>query len=163
MARQHPERCPMARRVKAQPGRKTGMPVGAPPRGPVMQDPQAIELLEHLSSGGTLRSYCAEPGRPAVSTVHLWKEEDSEFSGHYRAARKRGQEALLEEAQALADIRPEDAVEGSWRRLQVDTRLRILRMWDPARWGERVQHEHAGGISLTVQTGVPHADDRLLP
>ena len=130
-------------------------PVGKPKRGPVMHNPKASEVLDWLASGGTLLEFAKRKGNPEVRTIHLWKEEDEEFAALYKVARDKGQEAMLEECKTLCDTEPTDAVQAAWRRLQVDTRMKCLRMWNPARWAERVDMNHSGGISLMVATGVP--------
>lgn len=82
-------------------------------------------------------------------------DADQEFAAHYKAAREKGQEASLERCEEIADIEPETPVQAAWRKYQIDTKLKILRMTNPARYGEKVSVDHAGGISLTVTTGVP--------
>jgi hypothetical protein len=132
-------------------------PVGRPRRGRVMDNPKAQELLDWLSTGGTLLEFSQRKGNPDTRTVHDWKDEDAEFAALYKQARDKGQEAMLEECKTLCDTEPTDAVQAAWRRLQVDTRLKCLRMWNPARWAERVDLNHAGGININVTTGVPEA------
>jgi len=85
----------------------------------------------------------------------LWLDADNDFACHYKAAREAGQEASLERCEELADIEPETPVQATWRKYQIDTKLKILRMTNPARYGEKVSVDHAGGVSLTVNTGVP--------
>ena len=130
-------------------------PVGKPKRGPVMHNPKAAEVLDWLASGGTLLEFAKRKGNPDVRTIHDWEDEDEEFAALYKVARDKGQEAMLEECKTLCDTEPTDAVQAAWRRLQVDTRMKCLRMWNPARWAERVDMNHSGGISLMVATGVP--------
>ena len=120
-----------------------------------MHNPKAGELLDWLSTGGTLLEFSKRKGNPDVRTVHDWKDADEEFAALYKVARDKGQEAMLEECKTLSDTEPTDAVQAAWRRLQVDTRLKTLRMWNPARWAERVDMNHTGGISITLKTGVP--------
>ncbi len=130
-------------------------PVGRPQRTGIMNNPKALEVLQWLANGGTLLEFSKKDGNPSIATVHEWKDEDQDFSRLYKIARDKGQEAMLEECQTLCDTEPTDAVQAAWRRLQVDTRMKCLRMWNPARWAERVDMNHSGGISLMVATGVP--------
>lgn len=122
-----------------------------------MDNPKAAELLNWLATGGTLLEFSQRKGNPDVRTVHDWKDEDAEFAALYKVARDKGQEAMLEECKTLSDTEPTDAVQAAWRRLQVDTRLKTLRMWNPARWAERVDMNHTGGVSIVLKTGVPDA------
>jgi len=89
----------------------------------------------------------------------LWLEADEKFACHYKAAREQGQEAALERCEEIADIEPETPVQATWRKYQIDTKLKILRMTNPARYAEKVSVDHAGGITLNVITGVPDADE----
>ena len=88
-----------------------------------------------------------------------WVDADSEFGRHYKAAREKGQEAALERCEEIADIEPETPVQATWRKYQIDTKLKILRMTNPARYAEKVSVDHGGGVTLNVITGVPDADE----
>ena len=48
-----------------------------------------------------------------------------------------------------------DQVEVTQRRLQVDTILKLLAKWNPKKYGDRQAVAHEGGVTLTVNTGVP--------
>ena len=41
------------------------------------------------------------------------------------------------------------------KRVRAEIRLKLLAKWHPQKWSDRTNLEHSGGISLTVNTGVP--------
>lgn len=121
------------------------------------------EIIERISEGTTLRSICREEGMPSWHTVYQWKEEDEEFNSRFARARELGHDAIAEEALAIADtpvegIEYEDGPMGSkqsrkdmlgHRKLQVETRLKLLAKWNPKKYGDRVEQHHTGGIGTT--------------
>ena len=133
-------------------------PVGRP-RLEKAPEPFASEILAWLAQGRTLLAYCEQAGKPVRRTVIDWVDADPEFAAHYKAAREKGQEAMLERCEEIADIEPETPVQATWRKYQIDTKLKILRMTNPARYAEKVSVDHAGGVTLNVITGVPDADE----
>jgi hypothetical protein len=74
-------------------------------------------------------------------------------------AREDGHDALAEQCQVLSDTPPRDAVEVQWRKLQIETRLKLLAKWNPRKYGDRVGVDHAGGVSIVLKTNVPDAAD----
>jgi hypothetical protein len=44
-------------------------------------------------------------------------------------------------------------------KLRVDTRLRMAGKLAPKKYGDKVEHEHAGGIAFTIATGVPRGKE----
>jgi hypothetical protein len=121
-------------------------------------EPFASEILAWISKGKTLLAYCEQKGKPARQTITGWFDIDEEFRGHYKAAREIGFEAMFEQCGEIADIEPETPVQAAWRRYQIDTKLKILRMANPAKYGEKVAVDHGGGITLNVITGVPDGE-----
>jgi hypothetical protein len=121
-------------------------------------EPFASEILAWISQGKTLLAYCEQKGKPARQTITGWFDVDPEFFSHYRAARENGFEAMFEQCGEIADIEPETPVQAAWRRYQIDTKLKILRMANPAKYGETVAVDHGGGITLNVITGVPDGE-----
>jgi hypothetical protein len=121
-------------------------------------EPFAIEILAWISQGKTLLAYCEQKGKPTRQTIVNWLDTDHEFLCHYKAARETGFEAMFEQCGEIADIEPETPVQAAWRRYQIDTKLKILRMANPAKYGEKVAVDHGGGIVLNVITGVPDGE-----
>ncbi len=132
-----------------------------PPGRPRLEkapEPVASAVLEWIAKGRTLLSFCEQADAPDRQTILNWVEADPDFARHYKAAREQGQEAALERCEEIADIEPETPVQATWRKYQIETKLKILRMTNPARYGDKVAVDHGGGVTLNVITGVPHAD-----
>lgn len=121
-----------------------------------------------LAEGKTLRAICRLLGLPE-SSVRRWALENPEFLAQSVRARELGCDALADEAVEIADT-PVEGVEetittgehGSTttkradmlghRRLQIDTRLRIIGKWSQ-RYGDKVQHDVAPGGALAELIG----------
>jgi len=143
--------------------RKAGKPrgPGGRPKGTHVYDLPTIkaEVLKWIAEGDTLLKYCEQPGKPDRQTILNWMDEDEEFARHYKASREKCHEAMLERCQNYANMEPETPVQATWRKYQIDTHLKILRMVNPARYGEKVNVDHNGGIQITLLTGVPDEED----
>lgn len=107
---------------------------------------------------------------PAVSTVSDWKAAHKDFAVAIARAREDGFDAIAAECLAIANT-PLEGVEKTekadggievkrgdmlgHRKLQIETRLKLLAKWDPKRYGERL--EVAGdpknplGVVVTVK------------
>jgi hypothetical protein len=111
-----------------------------------------------LAAGKPLREWCRLEGKPHFTVVYDWRAKDSAFDLRIAQAREDGHDVIADECKELADTKPADQVEVAWRRLQVETRLKLLAKWNPKKYGDKVGVDHAGGVNLTVITGVPSAD-----
>jgi hypothetical protein len=107
--------------------------------------------------GKPLRERCRQPWNPDWRTVYHWMDKDEDFVARIARAREDGHDVIADQCVTLADTQPLDQTEVAWRRLQVETRLKLLAKWNPKKYGDRQQLEHGGGISLNVITGVPDA------
>ncbi len=126
---------------------------GRPPE-PVPED-KADSIIRWLSDGKPLREWCRQPGNTPWRTVYEWMDKDSEFAARIARAREDGYDVIADECQRLADLEPMDQVQVQWRRLQIETRLKLLAKWNPKKYGDRAQLDHGGGIILNVVTNVP--------
>ena len=134
--------------------RKVGRPLGT--TIPVPQD-KADSLVKWISEGRPLREWCRIDGNPHFTAVYDWMDKDPDFALRIARAREDGHDIIADQCMALSDIQPLDQVEVAWRRLQVDTRLKLLAKWTPKKYGDRQQLDHDGGIILNVVTNVPRA------
>jgi hypothetical protein len=89
-------------------------------------------------------------------------EANEEFSARIARARIIGREAILEDTLLIANeteegIRLEKSESGvkevredmlGHRKLKIETRFKLLAKWDPAKYGEKIQQEHSGTLSL---------------
>jgi hypothetical protein len=111
---------------------------------------------------------------PSESAVRQWALEDREgFAAQYARARELGYERLAEDILEIADT-PKigvktvnkatgvETTEGDMiehRRLQVDARKWMLSKMLPKKYGEKIQTELSGG--LTVKSAKEMSDDEL--
>lgn len=120
------------------------------------------EIVERLSQGEPLRQICRDEHMPGWVTVYNWINDDPAFAERIARARELGFDAIAEEALEIANTTvegetrkiTEDGVEVTvadmlgHRKLQIETRLKLLAKWSPKKYGERTQHEHSGKLSL---------------
>ena len=106
--------------------------------------------------GKTLRDYCkSREGLPSYPTIFAWLDQDKQFAINYARGREVGFEILAEEALHIADntrmgrkivtnsggdddvmtVTEEDML--GHRKLQIDTRMRLLKAWHPKKYGDR--------------------------
>jgi hypothetical protein len=125
---------------------------------PSTYDPKiAHQICEMLSDGIPLRQICRMEGMPPWRTVYSWMARDEDLSAHIARAREVGYDAIAEECLHIADtplvaervtesadpktglvtkavIRSDDV---NARRLQVETRLKLLAKWRPEKYGDK--------------------------
>lgn len=130
----------------------------------------ADRICEWIAEGKSLREFCRQEGMPCFKTVYIWRKENEEFRMNYSIARQVGFDMIAEEALAIADT----PVEGErrevggkhgdrsvyedmlgHRKLQVETRLKLLAKWSPDKYGDMVKLAGADGGPLeTVNRNV---------
>ncbi|MEY5098080.1 MAG: hypothetical protein RJA36_799 [Pseudomonadota bacterium] len=132
-------------------------------------------ILEWISNGGTLRSICRQPGMPSHVTVHEWRKADATFAARYDEAKRIGYEHIGEEILDIANtpvdgeivteetttavdeagdtvpavrrtVRREDML--GHRKLQIEARDKLLKVWWPEGWTTKVAVEHSGKVSF---------------
>lgn len=123
----------------------------------------ADEICERLAAGETLRDICRDEHIPSFRSVYRWRESNAEFSARFALAREIGGDVIAEQALAIADTpqvgeRDETTHEGfktvredmlGHRKLQVETRLKLLAVWFPRKYGQRIDMT-TGGESLNL-------------
>jgi hypothetical protein len=136
--------------------------------------PEVIdEICRRISEGEPLRAICRDAHMPSWRAVYDWLSEDEEFAARIARARDLGFDAIAQEAMAIADtpvIGEETEDDGDrvkvkrgdmlgHRRLQVETRLKLLSKWCPKRYGEQsamqITGADGGALVFQVVTGVP--------
>lgn len=132
----------------------------------------ADEVVEWISEGKTLRDYCRQEGKPARRTIDDWRAKDEAFAARIARARDDGFDVLAEECLTIANtpmlgetVTDEDGKQKvvtadmlHHRKLQIETRLKLLAKWDPRRYGERQQIEHSGKLSLAELVELSYDD-----
>lgn len=140
---------------------------------PTLYTPElAQEICERLSKGEPLSTICEDAHMPAVRTVSDWKEAQPTFSADFARARDDGHDAIAAQCFVIANTpqlgeRVEIDADGKervtredmlgHRKLQVETRLKLLAKWDPKRYGERLDLNHSGGLTI-ARTGMTDAE-----
>lgn len=116
----------------------------------------ADEICERISDGETLRQICRDAHMPHFTTVYDWRESNEEFCLRLARARKIGKRAIEQEILEIADDARNDWMEkfdqdglpAGWvlngehvqrSKLRIETRLKLLKVWDPQRHGDKVQ------------------------
>lgn len=134
----------------------------------------AERILDGLFNGIPLTIICAEPGMPADRTVRDWTARDEQFAADIAHAREQGFDRIAMDALRIADTpvdgkrikRSEDGTEVvvedmlGHRKLQVETRLKLLAKWDPKRYGDKTTTEltGAGGGAIQHSIGLRFVD-----
>ena len=139
------------RKGKAKPAvRQRGRPVGTVE----IYKPDVVDrICARLAEGVVLSEICRGDGMPERTTVYLWMKKYPDFAQRVAQAREAGYDAIAEEALRIADtpilgeettddgekvtVKKADAIQH--RKLQVWTRLELLKKWDPKRYGDRSQ------------------------
>ena len=114
------------------------------------------EYIEaRISDGDTLREVCREADMPAWRTVYDWMKAQPDFAARIARARELGEEAILADALRIADtpiigvsktLKSDGSVEAKeedmlgHRKLQIETRLKLLAKWNPKKYGDKVTH-----------------------
>jgi hypothetical protein len=139
-------------------------PVGLQPKKtgrPSKYTPEiAQQMCELLSEGVPLREICRKNGFPEWRTVYDWMYRDDQavasgggvgLSAAIARAREAGYDAMAEECLIIADtpkfgqkqVMTEDGTATTLedmlghRKLQIETRLKLLAKWNPKKYGDR--------------------------
>ena len=128
--------------------KKMGAPKGS---GSKYTEEIADQICDLVSNGVNLRAVCRMQGMPAWRTVYDWVVAKPDFAARLARAREMGYDALAEEAleisntpvmgqkQVMGDNKTYTTVEDmlGHRKLQIETRLKLLACWDPSKYGSR--------------------------
>lgn len=109
----------------------------------------AAEICARLAKGETLLKILdTKPrpeGYPCRVTFYEWLRNDQQIAEAYDKARAAGMEVLAEGCIEIAES-DVDVVEGkrdpahiAHKKLQIDTRIKLLSKWSPKRYGDRVE------------------------
>lgn len=135
----------------------------------------ADAIVEWIAEGKPLREFCRQESTPAWRTVYDWLSTHEDFSARFARARDMGADAIAEDALQIADtpmegVRTETDEDGTkevredmlgHRRLQVDTRLKLLAKWHPKKYGEKISTELTGANGGPVIVRALPLDDAL--
>lgn len=132
-------------------------------------------ICADLSNGKPLRQICREQ-RIHWCTIYDWRDRFPEFAIRLARARDLGEEAIAAECLEIADT-PLEGVETTekgkgrakvvetkrgdmlgHRKLQIETRLKLLAKWNPSKWGDKVEQTHKGDPGAPVHLVVNGSD-----
>ena len=128
------------------PKKKTGRPSKYTPE-------LAAEMCERLSAGEPLRQICRDDHMPHWTQVYEWKARDEELSLRVAHAREAGYDAIAEELLEISDtmhfgetiVQSDNKITTTTedmlghRKLRIETRMKLLACWSPAKYGNKVQ------------------------
>lgn len=124
-------------------------------------------VCEQISEGKSLRVICEEDkSLPTARTIHRWLNDDEDFCQQYARAREAQADALFDEILEIADDGRNDWMERKdrddqnigWRengeairrsQLRVDARKWMAAKLQPKKYGERLDLNHSGSVSMT--------------
>lgn len=107
------------------------------------------ELLERTMRGETLSSITDDEHMPSLTTVYRWMDHDRNLSLKMKHARELGCDAIAENCIAIADkplAEADASADVSNRKLQIDTRMRLIGKWASSKYGDKATVEHTGSI-----------------
>lgn len=149
-------------------------PKAGPGRPSKYSESIADEICRDLAQGITLSEICRREHMPDRTTVYDWQHADEDFSQRVARARNIGYDAIADECLDIADDGTQDTIEGKFgpmpdkewilrSKLRVDTRLQLLKKWDPKRYGDKVDVTTSGdklpaSIPLVLSDGRTYDD-----
>lgn len=134
------------------------------PRGRIRTEDERRDILTALeawiSEGKTLREFCRQEGMPSWTTVYAWMADEPGYEERFTRARQLGAEAIAQECLTIADttclgVEQEYDEDGDLvrekrgdmlghRKLQIETRLKLLAKWFPQKYGDKVTQQIEG-------------------
>lgn len=132
---------------------------------PSLYTPELIETIcQGLEQGIPLTHICAGDDMPAPRTVRDWEAEMPEVAAAIARARELGEVALAEQCLAISDEREGKAIMSDGQevavvfdstaiqrnKLRIDTRLKLLAKFNPKRWGDKLELDNKGELTLNV-------------
>ena len=128
----------------------TGKKMGRPPGDSPYPNKEKIkeQIVGWLSEGKTLRDFCRQEQMPSFGAIYRWLQDDKDFEERFAHARVIGHDSIAEECATLADTEPlavfdeagnkrYDPGSIAWRKMQIETRLKLLAKWNPKKYGDR--------------------------
>lgn len=126
----------------------------------------ADAICARLSTGEPLAKICRDDDMPHDNTVRDWQKASPDFAIAIARAREDGFDALAAECLDIAntpmqgteiteksngDIEVKTGDMLGHRKLQIDTRLKLLAKWDPKRYGDKMTTELTGANGGPVE------------
>ena len=135
-----------------------------------------LEICARLSKGEPLAQICRDVHMPDRTVVYDWANENESISQRIARAREIGFDAIADDCLSISDtplVGTEEKVTPAiknqqgdvvvpesielkrgdmlgHRKLQIETRLKLLAKWDPKRYGDKQQVEHSGSFDTAT-------------
>jgi hypothetical protein len=138
---------------------------------PAMIAELTAEICTRIAQGEPLRQICREHHMPGWVTVYEWIKTDDDFAERFARARELGYDAIAEETLEIANtpiMGEELELEGQGadakvtkvkrsdmlghRKLQIETRLKLLAKWSPKKYGDKQQVEMSGQLATSTMS-----------
>jgi hypothetical protein len=123
----------------------------------------ADTVLDGIAEGKSLRRVCAEHDTlPSPKTVRLWIQQDIDgFRDKYARAKDEMLESWADDIIEISDESKHDTIstetgdhpDNEWisrSKLRVDTRKWLLSKLAPKKYGDKIQTEHSGEVTVTT-------------
>lgn len=109
-------------------------------------------ILPRLAKGESMSKILAsDPARlPEITTLWNWMQSDDSILQRITQAREQGGDKIAEDCLEIADQKPTDMVGVQHRKLQIETRLKLLSKWHPKRYGDKL--EVSGGLNISIES-----------
>ena len=132
---------------------RTGRPKGSGSKYTVELGEQICHRLAH---GESLLGICKDEGMPSEGTVRGWCVDHADFASKYARARQEQADHYAEQIIEIADEKLSDLAKeersDAWQqqRLRIDARKWYASKVAPKRYGDRLDVEHGGDVSISV-------------
>ena len=109
------------------------------------------EILERMSNGEPMAQICRDKKMPHPSTWADWCLADQALSIAHTRARDAGHDAIAARLRETARGTGESTGDVARDKLIIDTDLKLLAKWDPKRYGDKLQTEHSGSLTINAE------------
>jgi hypothetical protein len=113
--------------TRTQPKKKPGRPTS-------FTQAKAEYICQKLAIGTPLSTICQSEAMPTIATVYTWQATRPAFLEASLRAKQTGTHSIADACIAIADdpdLEPHD------KRIRIDTRLRLIGLWNRKEYGER--------------------------
>jgi hypothetical protein len=121
-------------------------PKGKPRKRPPITQELTLALCDRLAAGKPLYRICQDPKMPSLTEVYVRMAHDEAFGELIHRARAAQQHAMVDQTIELAD----SATPADWqvKRLQIWSRQWVASKLQPRFYGDRMQTEVSGGLTV---------------
>ncbi len=112
---------------------------------------EAAALCQWICEGKSLRSWCRQTGRAAM-TVYRWIEQEASFREQYARAHEDRADTMAEDIIEIADeVAGTDSIAAvQAAKLRIETRKWIAAKVRPSKWGEKQLIETSGSVTFNL-------------